>query len=115
MSERECLLVVVEHILAGTDRTGHQFDVFEACRLVLRTWNIISLVGKEPELVREVVRYQLDLIGLTSTHSGSGNKLLERGWTLSFSGDAQRVRCQAGVGILTIPQCHCVLPGELVG
>jgi len=29
-------------------------------RLVLGTWNVTSLVGKEPELVREVERYQLD-------------------------------------------------------
>jgi len=56
--------------------------------------------------VREVDRYQLDMVGLTSTHStgGSGTKLLERGWTLSFSGVAQGVRCQAGVGILTSPR-----------
>jgi len=50
-------------------------------------------------------RYQLDMVGLTSTHStGSGTKLLERVWTLSFSGVAQGVRRQAGVGILTSPQ-----------
>ena len=74
-------------------------------RLVLRTWNITSLAGKEPELVREVERYQLDMVGLTSTHStGSGTKLLERGWTLHFSGVAQGVRRQAGVGILTSPR-----------
>jgi len=53
------------------------------CQLALGTWNVTSLAGKEPELVREVERYQLDLVGLTSTHStGSGTKLLERGWTL---------------------------------
>jgi len=45
------------------------------------------------------------MVGLTSTHStGSGTKLLERAWTLSFSGVAQGVRCQAGVGILTSPR-----------
>ena len=59
-------------------------------QLVLGTWNVTSLAGKEPELVREVERYQLDMVGLTSTHStGSGTKLLERGWTLHFSGVAQ--------------------------
>ena len=74
-------------------------------RLVLGTWNVTSLVGKVPELVREVERYQLDMVGLTSTHStSSGTKLLERGWTLYFSGVAQGVRCQAGVGILTSPR-----------
>ena len=72
-------------------------------RLVLGTWNVTS--GKEPELVREVERFQLDMVGFTSTHStGSGTKLLERGWTLSFSGVAQGVRCQAGVGILPSPR-----------
>ena len=36
--------------------------------LALGTWNVTSLWGKEPELVREVERYRLDLVGLTSTH-----------------------------------------------
>lgn len=43
-------------------------------------------------------------VGLTSTHgTGSRTKLLERGWTLSFSGVAQGERHHAGVGILTSP------------
>ncbi|XP_078129435.1 FERM domain-containing protein 6 isoform X2 [Sander vitreus] len=55
-------------------------------RLALGTWNVTSLWGKEPELVREVERYRLDLVGLTSTHSlGSGTILLDRGWTYFFS------------------------------
>ena len=45
------------------------------------------LMGKEPELVREVERYQLDNIGLISTHSsGSGTSLLQTGWTLFYAG-----------------------------
>ena len=55
--------------------------------------------------MREVERYRLDLVGLTSTHSlGSGTVLLDRGWTLFFSGVAQGVRRRAGVGILTSPR-----------
>ena len=55
--------------------------------------------------MREVEHYRLDLVGLTSTHSvGSGTKLLDRGWTLSFSGVAQGVRRRPGVGILTSPR-----------
>ncbi|KAK5880582.1 hypothetical protein CesoFtcFv8_023595 [Champsocephalus esox] len=74
-------------------------------KLALGTWNVTSLGGKEPELVREVERYQLDLVGLTSTHSvGSGTLLLDRGWTLFFSGVAHGVRRRAGVGILTSPR-----------
>jgi len=57
---------------------------------------------KEPGLVCEVEQYQLDIVGLTFTHIvGSGTKLLEKGWTLSYSGVAHSERRQAGVGILT--------------
>ncbi|KAI3369128.1 hypothetical protein L3Q82_026090 [Scortum barcoo] len=69
------------------------------------TWNVTSLGGKEPELVREVERYRLEIVGLTSTHSlGSGTQLLERGWTLHYSGVAQGERRRAGVGLLIAPQ-----------
>ncbi|KAI3355458.1 hypothetical protein L3Q82_018295, partial [Scortum barcoo] len=62
--------------------------------------------GKEPELVREVERYRLEIVGLTSTHSlGSGTQLLERGWTLHYSGVAQGEQGgMAGVGLLIAPQ-----------
>ncbi|TWW73543.1 hypothetical protein D4764_15G0009370 [Takifugu flavidus] len=56
-------------------------------KLALGTWNVTSLVEKEPELVRKVEKFRLDTVGLTSTHSkGSGTGLLERGWTLYPSG-----------------------------
>lgn len=32
-------------------------------------YNVTLQVGKEPELVREVGRYQLDIVGLSSMHS----------------------------------------------
>ncbi|KAK3541012.1 hypothetical protein QTP86_010126 [Hemibagrus guttatus] len=55
--------------------------------LAFGTWKVISLGRKEPELVREVERYRLEIVGLASTHSlGSGTQLLERGWTLFVSG-----------------------------
>ncbi len=61
--------------------------------------------GKEPELVREVERYQLEIVGLTSTHSlGSGTQLLEKGWTLFYSGVAHGERRRAGLGLLIAPQ-----------
>ncbi|KAK3564781.1 hypothetical protein QTP86_026411, partial [Hemibagrus guttatus] len=61
--------------------------------------------GKEPELVREVERYRLEIVGLASTHSlGSGTQLLERGWTLFFSGVPHGERRRAGVGLLIAPQ-----------
>ncbi|KAI3363450.1 hypothetical protein L3Q82_012065 [Scortum barcoo] len=88
--------------------------------LAIGTWNVTSLGGKEPELVREVERYRLEIVGLTSTHSlGSGTQLLERGWTLHYSGVAQGERRRAGVGLLIAPQLsrHVLefTPGEREG
>ena len=41
--------------------------------LAMGTWNVTSLEGKEPELVQEVERYRLEIVGLTSTYNlGSG-------------------------------------------
>uniref|UniRef100_A0A669BVU6 Endonuclease/exonuclease/phosphatase domain-containing protein n=1 Tax=Oreochromis niloticus TaxID=8128 RepID=A0A669BVU6_ORENI len=74
-------------------------------RLAIGTWNVTSLVGKEPEIVCEVQRYWLDIVGLTSTHVlGSGKSLLERGWTLSQSRVTPGERRRAGVGILISPR-----------
>ncbi|TWW74429.1 hypothetical protein D4764_14G0004320 [Takifugu flavidus] len=80
-------------------------------KLALGTWNVTSLVGKEPELVREVEKFRLDIVGLTSTHGkGSGTSLLKRGWTLYHSGVADGERRRAGVAILVAPQLSaCIL------
>ncbi|KAI3371933.1 hypothetical protein L3Q82_006808 [Scortum barcoo] len=88
--------------------------------LAIGTWNVTSLGGKEPELVREVERYRLEIVGLTSTHSlCSGTQLLERGWTLHYSGVAQGERRRAGVGLLIAPQLSRLMcwssPGEREG
>uniref|UniRef100_A0A8C6NSU3 Endonuclease/exonuclease/phosphatase domain-containing protein n=1 Tax=Nothobranchius furzeri TaxID=105023 RepID=A0A8C6NSU3_NOTFU len=73
-------------------------------KLALGTWNVTSLVGKKPELVCEVERFRLDIVGLTSMHgSGSGTSFLERGWTFYHSGVAPTERRLAGLGILVDP------------
>ena len=57
-----------------------------------------------PELVREAERYRREIVGLASTHSlGSGTQILERGWTLSYSGVARSERRRAGVGLPIAP------------
>ncbi|KAK3527943.1 hypothetical protein QTP86_012413 [Hemibagrus guttatus] len=69
------------------------------------TWNITSLQGKEPELVREVERHWLEIVRLASMRSlGCGTQLLERGWTLFYSGMPHGERHWAGVGLLIAPQ-----------
>ncbi|KAI3375789.1 hypothetical protein L3Q82_004078 [Scortum barcoo] len=83
--------------------------------LAIGTWNVTSLGGKEPELVREVERYRLEIVGLTSTHSlGSGTQLLERGWTLHYSdsgvAQGERWRRAGGAGLLIAPQLSQLMP-----
>ncbi|KAI3362679.1 hypothetical protein L3Q82_001639 [Scortum barcoo] len=77
-------------------------------------WNVTSLGGKEPELVREVERYRLEIVGLTS-----GTQLLERGWTLHYSGVAQGERRRGWCGLAysspAQPPCVGVHPGEREG
>ncbi|KAK0156590.1 Craniofacial development protein 2 [Merluccius polli] len=91
--------------LGGGRRQGPWRSDPRLQKLALGTWNVTSLVGKEPELVREVEKFRLDIVGLTSTHSkGSGTGLLERGWTLFHSGVATGERRQAGVAILIAPR-----------
>ncbi|TWW77677.1 hypothetical protein D4764_12G0010670 [Takifugu flavidus] len=79
----------VHCVLGGGRRQGPWQSDPRLQKLALRTWNVTSLMGKEPELVREVEKFQLDIVGLTSTHSkGSGTSLLKKGWTLYHSGVA---------------------------
>ncbi|TWW77420.1 hypothetical protein D4764_12G0008100 [Takifugu flavidus] len=68
-------------------------------------------MGKDPELVRKVEQFRLDIVGFTSMHSkGSGTSLLERGWTLYHSGVANGERRRAGVAILVAPRLSaCIL------
>ncbi len=94
--------------LGGGQRPGPRRPDLWSWKLTLGTWNITSLGGKEPELVREVERYQLEIVRLTSTHSlGSGTQLLEKGWTLFYSGVAHGERRRAGVGLLIAAQLSC--------
>ena len=70
-------------------------------QLLLGNWNILTLTGKELELVEEAERYHLDIIGVSSTKPrGSGAVDLDGGWKLFYSGPDLSMSAQAGVGIL---------------
>ena len=59
--------------LGSGQRRGPWWSDPRLQKLALGTWNVTSLVGKEPELVRKVEKFRRDIVGLTSTHSkGSG-------------------------------------------
>ncbi|KAI3359404.1 hypothetical protein L3Q82_002907 [Scortum barcoo] len=72
--------------------------------LAIGTWNVTSLGGKEPELVREVERYRLEIVGLTSTHIAWALEPSSlRGAGPSTTLELPRVS-GAGVGLLIAPQ-----------
>ena len=74
-------------------------------QLLLGNWNILTLTGKELELVEEAKRYHLDIVGVSSTKQrGSGTVDLDGGWKLFYSGADPSMSAQAGVGILTSPR-----------
>ena len=52
-------------------------------QLLLGNWNILTLTGKELELIEEAKRYHLDIIGVSLTkRRGSGTVDLDGGWKL---------------------------------
>ncbi|KAK3572444.1 hypothetical protein QTP86_032667 [Hemibagrus guttatus] len=57
--------------------------------LAFGTWNVTSLGGKEPELLREVEWYQLEIVGLASTEPNSLRELSRH--VLEFSLVNERV------------------------
>ena len=68
-------------------------------------WNILTLTGKELELVEEAKRYHFDIIGVSSTkRRGSGTVDLDGGWKFFYSGADPSMSAQAGVGFLTSPR-----------
>ena len=71
-------------------------------QLLLCNWNILTLTGKELELVEEAKRYHFDIIGVSSIkRRGSGTVDLDGGWKLFYSGADPSMSAQAGVEILT--------------
>ena len=70
--------------------------------MLLGNWNILTLTGKQLELVEEAKRYHLDIIGVSSAkRRGSGTVDLDGGWKLFYSSAHFSMSAQASVGILT--------------
>ena len=66
----------------------------------IATWNIRSINGKEVELVEEVKKYKIDILGVTETKKkGQGVQNLGS-HTLIYSGVNANERARAGVAIL---------------
>ena len=72
---------------------------------MLGNWNVLTLTGKELELVEEARKYHLDIVGVSSIkRRGSGIVDLGGGWKIFCLDAVPSMSVQAGVGILTSPQ-----------
>lgn len=70
----------VPHKQVGRQRQGPRHTDVWSRRILVGTWNVTSLAEKEPELMREVECYHLDILRLISMYSTvSGTKHLARG------------------------------------
>ena len=71
---------------------------------VADNWNVLTITGKELELVEEIKKYHLDIVKVSSTkRHGSGIVDLDDRWKLFYSGADPSMSAQASVGILTSP------------
>ena len=67
----------VHCVLGGSQKRGPCRADPWLTKLATGTCNVTSLAGKESELVRDVERYRLDIVRLTSMHRmGSGTNFL---------------------------------------
>lgn len=69
------------------------------------TWNIISINGKQEEIIWEMKEFKIQILGLSEIKmKESGIKLLQYGYTLYYSGlehtDGNKERTKEGVGII---------------
>ena len=68
-------------------------------------WNILTLAGKELELVDKAKRYHLDIVGVSSTkRRGSRIVDLDGGWKHFYYGADPSMSAKAGEEILTTPR-----------
>ncbi|KAK3506606.1 hypothetical protein QTP70_011019 [Hemibagrus guttatus] len=72
--------------------------------LAFGTWNVTSLGGKEPELVREVERSRLEIVGLFSSLQAA----------MSHSISLQRFYTRAAINGIRIMSNHCCIFWELI-
>ena len=82
------------------------------CRdIVIGNWNVLSLTGKEQELVRETRHYCLDIVRISSTkRRGSGTVEMNGGWKIVYSDVDVAMSAEAGPGLLaSLNIAECVV------
>lgn len=77
-------------------KRGKKADVWK-----MGTWNVRSIMGKETELVEELEKIDIDILGLTETKKkGRGEMELQGGHVLIYSGVEASQRAREGVGCI---------------
>lgn len=67
----------------------------------LGTWNIKTFMGKEVELVGEMEKYKINVLGLSEVKKkGEGEIVLDKGVVFRYSGVSKGSRAKEGVGIV---------------
>ena len=64
------------------------------------TWNVRSLNGKEVELVEEIKKYNVAILGITETKKKGKDIEPYEGYKLIYSGVDKKERARAGVAAL---------------
>lgn len=82
-------------------KTNNTVD--KLAELIIGTWNINTINGKEEEIVEEIKDWKIQIMGISETKKkGKGFKILKDGYTpwytLYYSGHDER--CKEGVGII---------------
>lgn len=68
------------------------------------TWNVRSITGKEEELVEEMEKQQIEILGITETKKkGNGMKRIHKGYWIFWSGVKETEGARGGVGLIIKP------------
>ncbi|XP_039291249.1 uncharacterized protein LOC120352957 [Nilaparvata lugens] len=68
-------------------------------------WNVRTLTGKEVELVEEMRKRKIQLMGLSEVKKkGSGSVELKDGYVMVYSGVVMQSRAKEGVGVVMTPE-----------
>ncbi|GLV37385.1 hypothetical protein CBL_10648 [Carabus blaptoides fortunei] len=70
----------------------------------LGTWNIRSIKEKEEELVEEMEKQNIEILGITETKKkGRGMRSIHKGYWMIWSGIEDTGRAKGGVGLVVAP------------
>lgn len=68
-------------------------------------WNVRSIIGKEEEIVEEMIKFKVDIMAITETKKkGKGIKRIHKGYWMYWSGVENKERAKGGIGVIISPE-----------